>query len=300
LSRIRRDHEFLRVLASAVAQRGLGNPITDIQLTDAVAGDLTTDTGLNASAIASLVLTFHSLDPYQVPTYTLPIVEDDSPTESYYYRGSNYNAVVFPVQPLDEDIVSQFLGVTPSSDPTGNALPARSGITVAVENGSGEYDQGAQTAAELTALGYDVTSVGDTEVSASTTEATVLYTNPEQIDDALRLQEDLTGLATIGYDPGLFQGDGSIDVGSTPTGPQPDLVLVTGSNFQVNSPAPPPTSSPVPTTTTSPSSTTPASTTTTVPSYLSSNSDLAAPSASNPQLEPWDPRSCTASGGPGP
>ena len=31
LARIRRDHEFLRVLATAVAKQGLGNPITDLE-----------------------------------------------------------------------------------------------------------------------------------------------------------------------------------------------------------------------------------------------------------------------------
>ena len=37
LARIRRDHEFLRVLASAVAAQGLGNPITDLEIVSSVA-----------------------------------------------------------------------------------------------------------------------------------------------------------------------------------------------------------------------------------------------------------------------
>jgi LCP family protein required for cell wall assembly len=36
LSRIRRDHEFLRVLASAVAKKGIGNPLTDERLVSGV------------------------------------------------------------------------------------------------------------------------------------------------------------------------------------------------------------------------------------------------------------------------
>ena len=47
LSRIRRDHEFLRVLATAVAKRGLGNPITDNDLLGAVAPQLQVDSSFS-------------------------------------------------------------------------------------------------------------------------------------------------------------------------------------------------------------------------------------------------------------
>ncbi|HEX3461257.1 MAG TPA: LCP family protein, partial [Acidimicrobiales bacterium] len=43
LARIRRDHEFLRVLATAVAKNGLTNPITDFHLVSGVAPQLSVD-----------------------------------------------------------------------------------------------------------------------------------------------------------------------------------------------------------------------------------------------------------------
>jgi hypothetical protein len=49
-------------------------------------------------------------------------------------------------------------------------------------------------------------------------------------------------------------------------------------------------------TSTPPSSTAPS---TTVPAPLADNPNLAAPSGSTQPLEPWDPRSCTPSGGEG-
>jgi hypothetical protein len=52
--------------------------------------------------------------------------------------------------------------------------------------------------------------------------------------------------------------------------------------------------------TTSPSSGASTTTTTTIPAILATNPDLAAPSGSTEALEPWDPRSCTATGGEGP
>ena len=62
LARIRRDHEFLRVLAAAVKAKGLSNPITDQQLVAGVVGQLTVDSGFSASDMISLVLGFHNVN----------------------------------------------------------------------------------------------------------------------------------------------------------------------------------------------------------------------------------------------
>ncbi len=327
LSRIRRDHEFLRVMASAVAHRGLGNFVTDIQLINSLAGNLAVDNGFSASAMASLVLQFHGVDPNAVPQYTLPVVED---SQGYYYRGGGYGDVVFPVQPEDAQVVSEFLGNKPSTDASGKALPAPGTFTVAIENGSSVYDAGERTAKSLEALGYDVTSVTDTEQPASTTETSVLYATGAERDAALQVLSSLSGLGVIGYDPGIVSHGGSdgsgssgsgssgsgssgratsttIDVGSPlSSADAAQVVVVLGSNFAVNPPATPASGSPVATSTsttsTSASTTSPQGQTGSVNTAgpLADNPDLAAPSSSTETLEPWDPRSCTASGGPGP
>jgi len=284
-----------------------------------------------ATAMANLVLEFHGMNPNSVPQYTLPVVVDG---EGYYYRGGGYGDVVFPIQPQDSQVVAQFLGVSPTQDSSGRSLPSPGSFTVAVENGSGEYNQGAKTESALQALGYNVTSVSDTEVGAVTTETTVLYSQPSQLADALRVQSSLSGLSVLGFDPGIVEtasggssgggssgpGSGSsstvagttagtIDVGSTLSASQAaDVVVVTGSNFAVNPPigVTNPTSPSSSTTSSSTTSTSPVSqgatttTTTTVPATISDNPNLSAPSGSTEALEPWDPRSCTAAGGPGP
>jgi hypothetical protein len=172
-----------------------------------------------------------------------------------------------------------------------------------------------------------VTSITDTPVGASTTEATVLYATPSQLPDALRVQSALSGLAIVGYDPGLVStgtggaGGGAstgrggstgstttstIDVGSTLSRSEgADVVVVTGSNFAVNPPAGVPSSNtgPGPSSTTSsvPSgSGTGTTTSTTLPGPMAGNANLSAPSGSTDALQAWDPRSCTASGGAGP
>jgi len=317
LSRIRRDHEFLRVLASSVAKRGLGNFVTDLRLIDSLAGNLEVDNGFSATSMAHLVLEFHGVDANAAPQYTLPVVEDG---QGYFYRGGGYGDVVFPVQPQDREVVSQFLGTAPTADAAGRALPAAGSFTVAVENGSEVYNQGSRTAAALKQLGYDVTSVTDTPAGASTTEATILYSKPDQLADALRVQSALSGLAVIGYDPGVIShgvsgsGNGtsdanSIDVGSALSAPDAaDVVVVTGSNFSVNAALTPPPSTTAPgsSSTTSPAtshqgtSTTTTTTTTTVPGPLANNPNLGAPSGATEALQQWDPRSCSATGGAGP
>jgi LCP family protein required for cell wall assembly len=320
LSRIRRDHEFLRVMASAVKQHGLGNFLTDLQLINSLAGNLEVDDGFSASAMANLILEFHGLNPNTIPQYTIPVVEDG---QEYYYRGGNYGDVVFPVQPQDQQVVSEFLGTAAAKDTAGQTLPAPGTFTVAVENGSDLYSQGSNTASALRQLGYNVTSITDTTVGASTSETTILYSNPAQLDDALQVQSSLSGLVVLGYDPGLTAsttsttsttiGNGSgpgsgttttntIDVGST-LSTSPDVVVVTGSNFAVNPPVSPTPSTTVPgsgPTTTTGVPATSSTTTTTAPGPLANSPNLSAPSGATPALEPWDPRSCTATGGPGP
>ena len=79
LARIRRDHEFLRVLAAAVAKQGLGNPITDLNLINSVKADLTFDQSWSVSDMANLVLDFHSVNVNSVPQLTLPVAVVDRP-----------------------------------------------------------------------------------------------------------------------------------------------------------------------------------------------------------------------------
>ena len=303
LSRIRRDHEFLRVLATAVAQRGLGDLLTDLQLLNSLAPNLEVDQGFSTLAMANLVLTFHNVNPNSVPEYTLPVVEDG---EEYLYQGGNYGDIVFPVQPEDQQVVAQFLGTSPTDDATGQPLPSAGSFTVAVEDGSGDYDGGADAGWDLGVRGFHVTSVTETSAPASTTETTILYSNPDQLDDALRVQSALSGLAVLGYDPGLI-GTGSggstgntIDVGSVlPSSDSADVVVVTGSNFSVNPPATTPSPTTVPSSS-APTSSIPPTTTTTTTGPLANSPNLSAPSSAVEALEPWDPRSCTATGGEGP
>ena len=121
LSRIRRDHEFLRVLASAVSKRGLDNPLTDNSLLGAVAPQLQVDSSFGLGDMLGTVLTFHGVDPQSAPQLTLPVMVDNL---SYYDGGYDYGSVVLGSEPGDMQTIDRFLGVSADTDTaTGDRLP---------------------------------------------------------------------------------------------------------------------------------------------------------------------------------
>jgi len=181
IARIRRDHEFLRVLATAVKAKGLSNPITDQQIIAGVAGQLTVDSGFSASDMISLVLGYHNVDVNSAPQLTVPVSVDQFGT--YVYQGGSYGDIEFPAQPQDHNTIDQFLGLKSSNEDTysGGALPSPSTITVSVLNGSGAYNQATTTAQSLQALGFHVGTIGDSPPVGQEAETTL---SPASSDSA--------------------------------------------------------------------------------------------------------------------
>jgi polyisoprenyl-teichoic acid--peptidoglycan teichoic acid transferase len=276
LARINRDHEFLRVLAAAVAKQGLGNPISDLDLINSVKADLTFDQSWSVSNMASLVLDFHSVDINSVPQLTLPVAvvtDPDGSGGSLVYQGGSYGDVEFPSQAQDQSVIDQVLGIASTTDSmTGSALPAPSAVTVSVMNGTGVANQATDTSDALTALGFHTVGVGDTPAVGDVAETVVYYGSRSAATEAAAesVTRSLSGSVIMAYDPSQV-ADGA------------EVTVVTGTQFGVNAPA----------TSTTPTSagTTPTST---PPSTSTSSAAIAAPSASNPTLAPWDPRACAA------
>jgi len=172
LSRIRRDHEFLRVLAAAVAKRGLGNPVTDNDLLSAVAPQLQVDSSFSLGSMFGLVVTFHGVNTASTPQKTLPVVVLSS--LNYYFQGYDYGNVELTSQPNDIEAVSSFLGLPSGRDTmTGKPLPSPSSVTVSVLNGTGQTGQAGQTASALQALGFHTVGQGDAQAGGSPSESIV-------------------------------------------------------------------------------------------------------------------------------
>jgi LCP family protein required for cell wall assembly len=279
LARIRRDHEFLRVLATAVAKNGLANPITDFHLVSGVAPQLSVDQQFSQSAMVSLISTFHSVNANSAPQLTMPV--SVGPAASYVYQGGDYGEIEFPSEVQDQQVIDRFLGVSPKTDTMhGGKLPSPSTVSVSVLNGSGATNQAADTSQSLQALGFQVTGIGDTPSVASQSETVVYYAHMTPADEAAAqsVAHSLSGAVVMA-------------VGPTADGAQ--VTVVTGTQFAVD-PATPPTSAP----TTAPS--TSAAGSTAASSSASADTGFLPPTASTQGLQPWDPRSCTASGGKGP
>jgi LCP family protein required for cell wall assembly len=270
LSRIRRDHEFLRVLSSAVSKRGLGNPVTDNDLLGAVAPQIQVDTGFSLGSRFGLVLTFHGINTASAPQKTLPVIVNSS--LHYYYQGYDYGNVELTSQPNDLRAVASFLGIGPGDNTTtGKPLPSPQSVTVSVLNGTGQSGRAGQTGSALTALGFNVVGEGDARSSSAQSETYVYYSSAGHLAGAERVMHSLSGTATLALGPTT---DGA------------DVTVVTGSAFSVNTPPSQAISSPPQGTSAS--------------SGASGASALAPPTPSTETLAPFDPRSCTASGGEGP
>jgi hypothetical protein len=286
LARIRRDHEFLRVLATAVSKKGLGNPITDLDLINSVKSDLTFDADWPVSDMQNLVLAFHSVDINSVPQLTLPVsvvYDPDGPPNSgdYEYEGSTgsgYGDVEFPSQAQDQSTIDQVLDINPATDSmTGQPLPAPATVTVSVQNGSGTYNQAADTVSALSALGFKTTVAGDVPPVGDLAETVVYYGSrtPAAEGAAEAVTRSMSGAVIMAYEPS------QVTAGS-------EVTAVTGTQFAVNSPTSSvPAPKAVPGSSSSTASSAPSITTTT-------NPNIAAPSASNTQLQHWDPRACPA------
>jgi LCP family protein required for cell wall assembly len=265
LSRIRRDHEFLRVLATAVSTRGLENPVTDNSLLSAIAPKLQVDNSFSLGDMLGTVLTFHGVNPNAAPQQTMPVIVD---AQTYVAGGYDYGSMELTSQPQDLQAVDTFVGVSANTDTmTRRPLPAPKAITVSVLNGTGITGQAGSTGTAISALGFNVVGTGDTTPVGAISETTVTYRAGHQAA-AERVAHNLSGSVVMG-------------LGHTANGA--DVTVVTGTDFSVNAPAAGASSTPSATTSPGPSS-----------------AVLAAPTAPTQALAPFDPRSCTASGKEGP
>jgi LCP family protein required for cell wall assembly len=284
LARIRRDHEFLRVLGSAAARRGLGNPVSDVGLVNSLKADLTFDQSWSVTDMARLLVDFHSVDVSTVPELTLPVsvvTDPDGAGGSLVYRGSSYGDVEFPAQPTDQSTIDQVLGVPATTDPmTGQPLPTPSTVRVSVLNGTGTYQQAAHTAGALAGLGFQITGTGDSESVGDVSETVVYYASRSALSEAAAeaVTDSLSGAVVMAYNPSRVV-DGA------------QVTVVTGTQFSVNSAPASASAGPAApsTTSSSPSTTAPAT---------SAGPALTAPTPATASLAPWDPRACPAGASP--
>lgn len=207
ISRITRNHLFLKALAAEVRPQ-LTNPFTDNALLNSLLPNLQVDQNFTVSDMVSLVLAFKDVSLNSVPTETLASIAENG----FIYKGAGFGSVLFPVQPAETDVISQFLGYTPGQ----NIAPGSFGLQVL--NGTGSYNGASNVASSLTADGFNVTSVGNqvipsTSGSSPALESTVYY-KPGYEAQAEKLMSSLGGTVVMGQDDQGFTSDVTLIVGS--------------------------------------------------------------------------------------
>ena len=307
LARIRRTHEFLRVVAAKIASEtsGLGGVLsfTDQSLATKLLPDLTVDNAFSEGEMVSLASGYRGTNIGTTPQLTYPVLVVYSPN-GYIYHGYSYGDVEFPVQPGGWQTVDTIFGVKPGFSPwSGKPLPKRSGFHISVVNGSGVYGQQATVAAGLVHKGYVVTQTGVRTPVGPTSETVVWYGGPPppkngnwnsaSLEAALRVVTDLEGPVTLGYDPAMVTPH---DMVTVQTGT--DVSVATRDWTAVTTTTRPPASTSSSSTTTShptTSTTHPVTATTVVdPPGVASDNQFSAPSQTGTPLQRWDPRACRA------
>jgi LCP family protein required for cell wall assembly len=300
LARIRRTHEFLRLVASKIASMGISNFSADESLALEILPNLTVDSGFGWRSMATLAVDYAGTNISAVPQYTYPVVlnqADPQNADSYQYQGYFYGDVEFPVQPGGWLSIDQLFGAKADQSPWNDrTLPAPGTFPISVENGTSLSHEGATTAAQLRGKGFRITATGDRTPYGPTSETVIWYggppppksgnwKNPDQAD-AMRVMSQLEGPVVLGYDPAeVTRGD--------------VVTVLTGTALSVatrNWTAPPNTTTTLHGTTTTGTVRKPPVTATTVldPPGIRANNSLSAPTDLAQPLMPWDPRACSA------
>ncbi len=220
LPRIELQQAFISSIAQKVQSEGLMSNIPELlSIADTATRALTVDQSLGSvSSLLHLAESLAHLKSKNISLITLPAATDtfDYPT---------YDQHLMAVQPQD-DVLYQMIR---TGQLWTGRLPteAYGKVQVRVLNGTGRSGLAAQTAASLRKLGFDVTGIGDT---AYTTTTTVDFAGLTQADGAYTL---MTGLKSFPA------GQNTLAEPAWQAGSPGPVTLILGADFAgVNPPAP--------------------------------------------------------------
>jgi LCP family protein required for cell wall assembly len=120
LSRIRRQHVFLQVIARTALDQGLTDPLKANAFIGSIVHDMTIDNTFAVSDMVNLARQMSSIDPASIPTYTFP----SQVANNYGSLGD----VLLPLSNDDQATVAAFLGIPPPL--TSPSTAASPGTTV--------------------------------------------------------------------------------------------------------------------------------------------------------------------------
>lgn len=166
LDRIHRQQRFITAIEKKASQTT--NPLTINAVLEQATKSLTVDSGLSGTALAALALRLKALKPADIRFATVPIADPAamSPSGVSYVQLDMTKLTTFFANVRAERDPNAAPPVTPA--PSASSLsPAE--VTLTVQNGSGVTGGAAKARSELSGYGYQVSSVGTTTQTASTT-----------------------------------------------------------------------------------------------------------------------------------
>ena len=169
LDRIQRQQYFLRSLGQTALNRAAGNPVTALNLADAVVSSMAKDQNLTNNELKGLVRTFRGLDPATVQMTTLPVT-------------GGQNGPLVTQYPEAQPVLDQLKDLHRPPVFFPNAV-APSSVKVVVVDGSGVTGRAASVQSALVGRGFR--SGGSADAGGSTYPKTQVRYAPGQASKGL-------------------------------------------------------------------------------------------------------------------
>ncbi len=206
LSRIVRDHTFIRILASTAKSEGLTNPLKANAFLASVLNQLTIDPGLKNQLI-KLIVHYRNVNPFSSAETTIPVTQvAGAGNAGYVYNGVNAGQVEFADQPADINAIDKWdAGAIPA--------PVKPGA-VRISNIAGTNQLAATTGSALRADGFHVAAETTGTVPGSESETLVQY-HPGQLAEGISVFKKLRGAVILQSVASVPAGMVDVEAGST-------------------------------------------------------------------------------------
>lgn len=195
LDRIQRQQDFIRKLAARASAKAGENPLTAIDIADAVVSQLTVDEQLSQDDILRLVKTFRNVDPTQsgaLEMETLPVEESTAQAGRLVAK-----------QPEAEQLLAR-LRASDTPTPASSEKVRPVDVTVGVLNGSGVDGAAGKALGLLQERAFAPGTPGNTAI----TDTTLVRYGPNNEAKAELVSRYLGGVGKLVADPSL----GDVDV----------------------------------------------------------------------------------------
>jgi LCP family protein required for cell wall assembly len=194
LDRITRQQNFIRRLADVAARKSGSNPLTALEVADAIVPKLTIDEYLGKEDIFRLVNTFRKVNPNDdsaVEMITVPVEASDTDEGQVQLKQPDADSVLARLRSFG----------APKAEFDENLLPAQ--VRVRVLNASGEDGQAGPALTKFQSFSFAPAGVGNTEIR----ERTEIHYRPGNEDKALLVARYMKGVGQVVADDSISDAD---------------------------------------------------------------------------------------------